>query len=157
MGSAFYFIAGIGPVIMFGPLVSWIVRALEGAVMAGEWRALGAGLQSIGIAKHSIMEYETARQYDKLMVIAQGTPDDMAKANSVLENPGVAQIAPILLRCSGPAHANRRTSLSNGSKLGGPDARKQYHYTPTLGPITPTGVRPPRRLIRAHRQRQRAS
>jgi len=96
MGSAFYFIAGIGPVIMFGLLVSWIVRALEGAVMAGEWSALGAGLQSIGIAKHSIMECETARQYDKLMVIAQGTPDDMAKANSVLENPGVAQIAPIL-------------------------------------------------------------
>jgi hypothetical protein len=33
LGSAFYFIPGIGPVIVFGPLVSCIVRALEGAVM----------------------------------------------------------------------------------------------------------------------------
>lgn len=31
MGSAFYSIPGIGPVIVFGPLISWIVRALEGA------------------------------------------------------------------------------------------------------------------------------
>jgi hypothetical protein len=30
LGSAFYSIPGIGPVIVFGPLVSWIVRALEG-------------------------------------------------------------------------------------------------------------------------------
>lgn len=96
MGSAFYFIPGIGPVIVFGPLVSWIVRALEGAVMTGELSALGAGLHSIGKPKHSIMEYETALKYDKFIVIAHGTPDDMPKAKSVLESSGAAQIVPIL-------------------------------------------------------------
>jgi hypothetical protein len=30
-GSAFFLIPGIGSVLVFGPLVSWIVRALEGA------------------------------------------------------------------------------------------------------------------------------
>jgi hypothetical protein len=51
-----------GPVIVFGPLVSWIVRALEGAVMVGGLSALGAGLHSIGIPKNNILEYETAGQ-----------------------------------------------------------------------------------------------
>ena len=41
-GSGFFFIPGIGPVIVFGRLVSWIVRALEGAATAGEMSALGA-------------------------------------------------------------------------------------------------------------------
>src|SRR5689334_10147747 len=31
-GSALFFVPGIGPLIVFGPLVAWIVGALEGAV-----------------------------------------------------------------------------------------------------------------------------
>src|SRR3989475_6685929 len=41
-GSAFFFIPGIGPVLVFGPLVGWIVGALEGAVVVGGLSALGA-------------------------------------------------------------------------------------------------------------------
>jgi hypothetical protein len=110
LGSAFYFIPGIGPVMVFGPLVSWIVRALEGAVMVGELSALGAGLYSIGILKNNIMEYEKALKSDKFIVVAHGTPNDMAKANSILEGPGAAQIAPIL---RGALH--QRASVPRGS------------------------------------------
>lgn len=63
---------------------------------AGELSALGAGLRSVGIPKHSIMEYETALKYDKFIVIAHGTRDDIAKAKSVLATPVAAQIAPVL-------------------------------------------------------------
>ncbi len=34
-GSALFFIPGIGPLIVFGPLVGWLVGALEGAVVVG--------------------------------------------------------------------------------------------------------------------------
>jgi uncharacterized membrane protein len=34
-GSAFFLIPGIGPLVIAGPLVSWIVGALEGAVVVG--------------------------------------------------------------------------------------------------------------------------
>ena len=95
-GSAFFLIPGIGPVIVFGPLVSWIVRALEGAVMVGGLSALGAGLHSIGIPKNNIMEYETALKSDKFLVIAHGRPDDITKAKSIFETPGATQIAPII-------------------------------------------------------------
>ena len=96
LGSAFYFIPGIGPVIVFGPLVSWIVSALKSAVIAGELSALGAGLHSIGVLKNNIMEYEKALKSDRFIVIAHGAPNDRAKAKRFLEMPGAAQNSPII-------------------------------------------------------------
>jgi hypothetical protein len=92
-GSAFFFIPGIGPVIVFGPLASWIVRPQEGAVMVGGLSALGAGLYSIGIPKNNIMAYETALKSDKFLVIAHGTAEEIAKAESILETTRAAQVA----------------------------------------------------------------
>ena len=88
-----FFIPGIGPLIVFGPLVGWIVGALEGAVVVGGLSALGAALYSIGIPKDSIMQYETALKSDKFLVIAHGTAGEVAKAKSILEATGAAQIA----------------------------------------------------------------
>ena len=41
---AFFAIPGIGPVLVAGPLVAWIIGALEGAVVVGGLTAVGAGL-----------------------------------------------------------------------------------------------------------------
>jgi hypothetical protein len=92
-GSAFFFIPGIGPLIVFGPLVSWLVGGLEGAVVVGGLSALGAGLYSIGIPKDSIVEYETAIKSDKFLVMAHGTAEEVAMATRVLETTGAAHIA----------------------------------------------------------------
>src|ERR1700722_18990875 len=59
-GSAFFLIPGIGPLLVGGPLVAWIVGALEGAVVVGGVSAIGAGLYSLGIPKDSIFSYEIA-------------------------------------------------------------------------------------------------
>ena len=91
-GSALFFIPGIGPLVVFGPLVSWIVGALEGAVVVGGLGALAAALYSIGIPKDSVMKYETAIKSAKFLVIAHGTADEVAKAKSILETAGAAQI-----------------------------------------------------------------
>src|ERR1022692_784222 len=64
-GSAFFAIPGIGPVLVAGPLVAWMVGALEGAAVVGGLSAIGAGLYSIGIPKDSIVEYESAVKADK--------------------------------------------------------------------------------------------
>ena len=92
-GSAFFLIPGIGPIMVFGPLVGWIVAALEGAVVVGGLSALGAGLYSIGMPKDSIVKYETALKSDKFLVIAHGTADEVAKAKSILETTGASEIA----------------------------------------------------------------
>ena len=48
-GSAFFMIPGLGPILAAGPVVAWIVGAVEGAVVVGGVSALGAGLYSMGI------------------------------------------------------------------------------------------------------------
>ncbi|NDU92314.1 MAG: DUF1269 domain-containing protein [Ferrovum sp.] len=91
-GSAFFFIPGIGPLVVLGPLVGWVVGALEGAVVVGGLSALGAGLYSIGIPKDSIVQYEAALKSDKFLIIAHGTAEEVAKAKSILETTGAAHV-----------------------------------------------------------------
>lgn len=91
-GPALFMIPGIGPLVVFGPLVGWIVEALEGAVVVGGLSALGAALYNIGIPKVSVMKYESPLKSDKFLVIAHGTVDEVAKAKSILETTGAAEI-----------------------------------------------------------------
>jgi len=85
-GSAFFLIPGIGPLVIAGPLVSWIVGALEGAVVVGGLSALGAGLFSLGIPKNSILQYETALKAGKFVVIAHGSDVETAQAKKILSD-----------------------------------------------------------------------
>src|SRR5277367_641942 len=84
-GSAFFAIPGIGPILVAGPLVAWILGALEGAVLVGGLSALGAGLFSIGIPKDSVVQYETALKSDKFLLLAHGTSDEVTKARDILQ------------------------------------------------------------------------
>ena len=84
-GSAFFVIPGIGPLLVAGPLVAWIVGALEGAVVVGGLSAFGAGLFSIGIPKDSIVNYELALKTDKYLLMVHGTVSEVAKARSIID------------------------------------------------------------------------
>ena len=88
VGAAFFVIPGVGPVLIAGPLVAWVVGALEGAVVVGGLSALGAGLYSIGIPKDSILRYESAVQADKFLLVVHGTADEMMKAKNILKVTG---------------------------------------------------------------------
>ena len=83
-GAAFFAIPGIGPVLVAGPLVAWIIGALEGAVVVGGLSAVGAGLYSIGIPKDSIVKYEAALKADKFLLLAHGTVAEVAKARDIM-------------------------------------------------------------------------
>jgi len=83
-GSAFFFIPGIGPLVVAGPLVGWLVGALESTVVVGGLSALGAGLFSLGIPKDSILKYETALKTDKFLLLAHGSTDEITRAKEIL-------------------------------------------------------------------------
>jgi len=91
-GAAFFFVPGIGPVLIAGPVAAWIVAALEGAVVVGGLSAIGAGLYSIGIPKDSILQYEVALKADKFLLIAHGTTDDVAKAKKTIEQTSPVEV-----------------------------------------------------------------
>src|ERR1700728_1774356 len=84
-GSAMFAIPGIGPILVAGPLVAWIIAGLEGAVMVGGVSALGAGLFSIGIPKDSVLKYETALRTDKFLLIVHGPANDVDTAKDITE------------------------------------------------------------------------
>jgi uncharacterized membrane protein len=84
-GSAFFWVPGVGQLLVAGPLVMWIVGALEGAVMTGGLTALGAGLYSIGIPKNSILQYEAEVKNGQLLLVAHGTADEVERAREILD------------------------------------------------------------------------
>lgn len=84
-GSAFFILPGVGAVMVGGPLVSWIIGAIETAMVTGGLTALGGALSGIGIPKDSILRYETALKADKFILIAHGTVQEVEKAKSILK------------------------------------------------------------------------
>jgi hypothetical protein len=90
-GSAVFVIPGVGPILAAGPVVAWIVAALEGAVEVGVLGALGAGLFSIGIPKDSIVKYQTALESDQFLLVAHGTAAEVAKARDIIGTTHPAQ------------------------------------------------------------------
>ena len=92
-GSAFFMIPGLGPILMAGPVVAWVVGALESAAVVGGVSALGAGLYSMGIPGDSIVKYETALKTDQFLLIAHGTAAEVAKAKDIIEATDPAQFS----------------------------------------------------------------
>ena len=85
-GSAFFFIPGIGPLLVAGPLVTWIVGALEGAVVMGGISALGAALVSIGIPENSVLQYEADLKAGRFLLVLQAPPPEVERAKGCLDD-----------------------------------------------------------------------
>ncbi len=98
-GSAFFWVPAIGPLLVAGPLVGWLVATLEGAVVVGGLSAIGAALYSVGIPRDSILKYETALRTGSYVLVAHGTTDVVAQARETL-----AHTAPLSLDHHEHAH-----------------------------------------------------
>jgi uncharacterized membrane protein len=61
-GSAFFWVPGVGPLLVAGPLVMWIVGPLEGAVV----------------------RYETEVKKGKFLLVAHGTAEEVERARDIL-------------------------------------------------------------------------
>ncbi|MBI3357629.1 MAG: permease [Nitrospirae bacterium] len=85
LGAGFFAIPGIGPVLIAGPLLGWVLGALEGAVMTGGMTAIGAGLYSLGIPKDSVLNYETALKSNKFILLAHGTAEEAVQARKIIQ------------------------------------------------------------------------
>jgi uncharacterized membrane protein len=90
-GSALFFVPGIGPIVVGGPIVSWIIGALEGAAVVGGISAVGAALYSIGIPKDSVLRYETSLKANKFLLVVHGTVDEVERAGSILQSTGAIE------------------------------------------------------------------
>jgi hypothetical protein len=92
VGSALFLIPGVGPVLVAGSAVAWIVAALEGAVVVGGLSALGAGLYSMGIPKDSAVKYESSIKAGKYLLVAHGTAEEAESARRILAQTAAEEV-----------------------------------------------------------------
>ena len=84
VGAAIFFVPGIGPVLVAGPLAAWIVAALEGAVVVGGLSAIGTALFSIVIPKDSVLKYDVALKANQFLLVGHGEAHEIARARDTL-------------------------------------------------------------------------
>jgi hypothetical protein len=83
-GGLFLTVPLVGHVVVLGYLAAVVIGGLENAVLVGGLTAIGAALYSIGIPKDSILQYETELKADSFLVMARGTPEEIARAKEIL-------------------------------------------------------------------------
>jgi len=101
-GAAFFWVPGVGPLLVAGPVVTLIAAALESAVVVAGASVLGAALYSIGIPKDSVLRYETAVKANKFLLVAHGTGTNIARAKEILKTTEPAEMADHVLESPAP-------------------------------------------------------
>jgi len=84
VGSQFFNLPGIGPVLTAGPMVTWMTSALEGPPIAGNLTALCTALFNIGIPGNHGREYESDLKSGRLLAIIHGTQQKIGAAKQAI-------------------------------------------------------------------------
>lgn len=84
---------GIGPVLIAGPLLGWVIGAREEAVAIGGVMAIGTALNNLGIPKDSVGNYDTALKSHKFILMAHGTAEEVARAQSIIRTKRARAVA----------------------------------------------------------------
>lgn len=93
VGEAFFWMPGVGPILVGGPLVSSIVGALEGATVHKGLTPLGSALHEMGIPRSSVVDYESALRANKFILVVHGANGEATKANDILRGTGAIELA----------------------------------------------------------------
>ncbi|NOY91763.1 MAG: DUF1269 domain-containing protein [Deltaproteobacteria bacterium] len=88
VGSAFFVIPGLGPIVVGGPLVGWIIGALEGATVGAGFGVVGAALAGIGIPKDSVLRYESSLKANHFLLVVHGTTQEVVRAREIVQTAG---------------------------------------------------------------------
>ncbi len=92
LGSGFFFLPVVGPIVVLGPLTSMIVGGLEGAVIAGGVSALAGAFTALGVPKDSVIRYETAIKADSFLVTVHAQEADAGRIQQVLRDAGGSDV-----------------------------------------------------------------
>jgi hypothetical protein len=84
LGACFFLIPGVGPALTAGHLLGALVTGLVSAAMVGSLSALSAAFIHLGMPKEDAIKYENAITAGKFLVIARGTPEEVAQARRIV-------------------------------------------------------------------------
>ncbi len=92
VGAAFLWVPGVGPAIIAGSLSSVLLGGVEGALAGAAMGGILSGLSAWGIAKEHILKYEQSVKAGSYLVIAHGSPEEVAKAQELLKASGATDL-----------------------------------------------------------------
>lgn len=92
VGTGFMVVPSIGPLVVAGPLLTWIVQSMGTSPEPDKQNAVGAGLHHLGIPKQSVVRYEDALRMGKVVIIAEGSAMMMILAREVFRRTPVEVI-----------------------------------------------------------------
>ena len=89
---ALVFVPAVGPLLVAGPFAASLLAGVEGAIAgAGAGGLLGA-LAGLGVSKQHIVKYEDQLKAGKYLVLAQGSAEDIARAESILQTTAPTEV-----------------------------------------------------------------
>lgn len=92
IGAAFLWVPGFGPLLVVGRLAALLLAGVEGTLMGAATGSLLGALVSWGIEEEHILEYAQQVQRGKHLVIAYGTPEEVAQAQAILQGTKVGAL-----------------------------------------------------------------
>jgi hypothetical protein len=92
VGSGLFVVPGIGSLVVAGPLLKWIVRAMGTVIGPDKLDAMAAGLIQLGIPRASILRCEDALKSGKVILVAEGSAMAMILAREILRRTPVEVI-----------------------------------------------------------------
>jgi hypothetical protein len=84
-GEGVFFIPGIGSLLMGGPVVGWLVEALEAGVMVEGLSPLGAALVTNGVPADDMRHFEIALRHNEFLLIVSAPQTVIAEARAIVE------------------------------------------------------------------------
>lgn len=92
VGSGYFLVPSIGPLVVAGPLLPWIVQSMGTAPGPDKQEAMGAGLHRLGIPADGVRRCEDALRIGKVVIIAEGSAMMMILAREVFRRTPVEVI-----------------------------------------------------------------
>ena len=92
VGAAFLWVPGVGPAIVAGSLSAALLGGVEGALAGSAMGGILSGLAAWGISKQQILKYEESVKAGSYVLIAHGSPKEVAQAQNLLQKTGAAEV-----------------------------------------------------------------
>lgn len=84
LAPAVFFLPGLGPVAMSGPLASTMVKAMENPSARAGATALDTALTETGVKPDGLLQFETALRAEKYALIVHGTAEEVQQIDLFL-------------------------------------------------------------------------
>jgi hypothetical protein len=91
-GAAFLWVPGFGPLLVIGRLATLLLTGMEGALLGAATGSLLGALANWAIAEEHIVDYVQQVKGGKHLVIAYGTPEEVARARAILQGTAVGAV-----------------------------------------------------------------